>query len=86
MTQSSKVWNATLDASGRVLVPAEIRRELNVTPGSSLIWVKTDQGLQLKSYEESLADIQRYYTSLAPSEDVWSDKLIERRRIEALRE
>ena len=81
-----EIWQASLDASGRVLLPAELRHAMNVEPGSSLVWVKDETGLHLRSFEDSLKAIQDYYQQLGPEDVVWSDELLQRRRKEAKHE
>lgn len=76
-------WVATMDGSGRVLLPAELRNEMKVEAGTQLVWIKDEHGLHLKSFEESLAEIQSYYQSLSPAEDGWTDALLKERRAEA---
>lgn len=85
-TDSSMVWHVHIDASGRVLLPAELRSSMGVRPGSELVWTRDEDGIHLRSFGESLAEIQAYYKSLAPAEVVWSDELIKQRRIEATNE
>lgn len=80
------MWQASLDASGRVLLPAELRQAMNVEPGSSLVWVKDEAGLYLTRFEDSLKAIQDYYQQLSPEDVMWSDELIKRRRQETERE
>lgn len=76
-------WSASIDSSGRILIPVELRNALDVETGDSLLWVQDDNGLHLKSYEETIKEIQDYYCSLSPPEDIWSEELIRQRRIEA---
>lgn len=77
------IFQASVDASGRVLLPAELRKAMEVEPGTSLVWIRDRDGLHLRSFEDSLADIQEYYQALAPSDVCWTDELIENRRNEA---
>lgn len=79
-------WHTTIDSSGRVLLPAELRQLANLEPGMSVVWVKDESGLHLKSLAQLLAEIQEYYRSLGPADELWSDALIEQRRIEAAHE
>ncbi len=82
-TESNKVWQATMDQSGRILLPVELRRAMDVDSDTQLLWVKDESGLHLKSFEDSLAEVQAYYLELAPADVVWSDELIKQRRVEA---
>lgn len=78
-----EVYPATIDKSGRVLLPIELRRPLNIDHESQLSWVRDADGLRLKTYEETIAEIQTYFKSLAPPEDVWSEGLIAERKSQA---
>lgn len=82
----TQVFQTTVDGSGRVLVPIELRHELDATKGTTLLWVKSAQGLQLRTFAQSLADVQDYYQRLAPADDVWSEDIITRRKREAANE
>lgn len=76
------IWQTTVDGSGRVLVPAHLRHELHASKGTTLLWVRNDEGIHLKTFEQSLSEIQSYYGRLSPKEDVWSEEIIARRRSE----
>lgn len=84
-TESSnqEVFPASIDAAGRVLIPIELRRPMEITQDSELSWVRDENGLHLKSFKEIIADIQEYYMALSPPEDVWSETLIAERKREA---
>ncbi len=81
--ESLGTWNATIDRSGRVLLPAELRHAIGASHGSALVWIKDEQGLHLKSFDDSIAEMQAYYKSLSPLDDVWSESILEQRRAEA---
>ncbi|MFO0942078.1 MAG: hypothetical protein U0930_15170 [Pirellulales bacterium] len=42
--------------------------------------------LQIKTFEQTLAEVQNYYLNLPPSEEIWSEELLAQRRHEAERE
>ena len=83
---TGKIWNAKIDSSGRVLLPAELRQSLGVKEGDQLLLIKDSKGLHLKSFEESLAEIQDYFRSLAPASELWSEEIMAERRREAAHE
>ena len=86
ISRDSKVWHATVDSSGRVLLPAELRQTIHATPGTELVWTVTDDGVKLQNLSELLASIQEYFIGLSPADDLWSEELIIERRDEAGRE
>jgi AbrB family transcriptional regulator (stage V sporulation protein T) len=79
-------WHTSLDKSGRVHLPAELRKELGVTAGVDLVWMKDSGGLKLRPFEEVIHEYQEYFLSLGPASESWSDELIRERREEARRE
>lgn len=86
ISSSPEIYPATVDKSGRVQLPIELRRPLSIDHESQLSWVKDETGLRLQTYEETIADIQHYFKSLSPPEDVWSETLIAERKQEAAAE
>ncbi len=78
-----EVFPASMDSAGRVLIPIELRRPMALSQDSELSWVRDENGLHLKSFKEIIAEIQEYYLSLSPPEDVWSEELIAERKREA---
>ncbi|MFO0942330.1 MAG: hypothetical protein U0930_16450 [Pirellulales bacterium] len=42
--------------------------------------------LHIKTFEQTLAEVQNYYLILSPSEEIWSEELLAQRRYEAERE
>ncbi len=82
----SRTWHTAVDKSGRVLLPAPLRKALHADPGTELVWTMTDDGVKLQHFDIVLASIQEYFKSLSPEDDVWSDELIADRREEVVRE
>jgi bifunctional DNA-binding transcriptional regulator/antitoxin component of YhaV-PrlF toxin-antitoxin module len=84
--QHEKVWHAKIDSSGRILVPAELRHSMGAEVGSPMILTQRNGALVVRSFDDVLEEIQSYYKSLAPADQVWSEELIDERRIEAKRD
>ncbi|MEP3480860.1 MAG: AbrB/MazE/SpoVT family DNA-binding domain-containing protein [Fuerstiella sp.] len=80
---ASNVWHCVADASGRILIPADLRNEMNVESGTPLVLERDETGISLRTYEETIRQIQAYYMAVSPPEDVWSDSLISERKREA---
>ena len=78
-----KTWPTHFDASGRVLVPAELRKELHAEVGTPAIWSKIEGGVVLKRYEDVIAEVQQHFCSIGCPDDIWSEELIQSRRAEA---
>jgi len=80
---NQEIYPASIDKSGRILLPVELRRPMNINHESDLSWVKDESGLRLRTYKETIVEIQSYFMSLSPAEDVWSEELIAERKREA---
>jgi bifunctional DNA-binding transcriptional regulator/antitoxin component of YhaV-PrlF toxin-antitoxin module len=83
---TEQTWQASIDSSGRILLPVELRKLFDAQPGNSLIWIKDERGLRLQRLADSLKGIQSYYQNLSPTDVSWSDELIKRRREESRHE
>ncbi len=83
---NQEIYPATVDKSGRVLLPVELRRPMNIDHESNLTWVKDETGLHLRTFDETMAEIQDYFMALSPPENVWSEKLIAERKRETATE
>lgn len=70
---------------GRVVIPAEIRRALNLEVGSALIARVEADHLILEKQESVLNRVQSRFAAI-PAEVNLADELIAQRRIEALSE
>jgi AbrB family looped-hinge helix DNA binding protein len=53
-----------LEPSGRVLIPAALRRKLGLEPGQELIIVEEDGGLQIYTRAAALKKVQDYFAPL----------------------
>ena len=70
---------------GRIVIPAHMRRELNIQPGERLIARIEDGRLVLEKREQIIARIQARFDHI-PSDVSLVDELIAERRAEAKRE
>jgi bifunctional DNA-binding transcriptional regulator/antitoxin component of YhaV-PrlF toxin-antitoxin module len=81
-----EVFTVRLDGSGRILVPAKVRKELKLRKGSELIASLDKQQLVLNTRAEALRRAQEYFSRFRPKGTLWSDEIIRDRRKEARRE
>jgi AbrB family looped-hinge helix DNA binding protein len=79
-------YKVRIAAGGRIVIPAEVRKELGVDEGDELMLVQSEHGFRISTVEQVLRAAQAYFRSLAGSEVVMSDELIRDRRAEAKRE
>jgi len=78
--------SVTLDAQGRILIPAEIRRELGLKPGDHLeIFVEGGE-VHLLTIEQSIRRAQALVRQYIPAGRLISEELIADRRAEAARD
>ena len=80
-------YKAKVDGTGRVLIPAEIRKRLGMKPGATVTITEGPSGrIVLEPAMALLREAQDYFRSIAPASVLWSDELIAERRKEARRE
>ena len=80
-------YKARVDGTGRVLIPAELRKRLGMKPGATVTITEGPSGrIVLEPAEALLREAQEYFRSIAPASALWSDELIAERRKEARRE
>lgn len=86
VTDSDRSVRGKLVSGGRLQIPAEIRRELNLKDGDSVVLKVRDGELVVRSYREVIKDVQRRFRERIPPGVSLVDELIAERRAEAARE
>jgi AbrB family looped-hinge helix DNA binding protein len=82
-----ETYTTRLEKSGRILIPAPIRRHLGLSEGSQVIVTVEDSGtLQVTSRSQALAKVRDEVRSFIPAGRNLADELIRDRRAEAARE
>lgn len=84
--EESRTYHTKLDASGRIVIPAEIRQRRKLTEGDTVVVVEDDHGLHVKTLDQAIAEAQAYFCSRIPENVRLVDQLIADRREEAKRE
>jgi AbrB family transcriptional regulator, stage V sporulation protein T len=80
-------YSAKIIAGGKIVIPAELRRELGLNTGDTLMIEREDGKLVLKSYLQVVREVQAQVRERAvPYEGSVVDALIAERRQEAARE
>ncbi len=70
---------------GRLVIPADLRRELGIAPGDVLLALVEDQRLVLEKREAVLQRLRRRFAHIPPGVSL-VDELIAERRAESRRE
>lgn len=76
---------ARMGAAGRVLIPAGVRRAMQVSEGDPLIIVEVQEGILLLTPEQAARRAQRLVQEHVPSGRRLSEELIAERRAEVKR-
>ncbi len=77
---------ARLAEGGRLVIPAEFRRELALTPGESLVLDIRDGELRVRSLRRAVERAQALVRPYVPDGVRLSDELIAQRRVDAARD
>jgi bifunctional DNA-binding transcriptional regulator/antitoxin component of YhaV-PrlF toxin-antitoxin module len=75
-----------IDPGGRIVIPVEMRKELCVRPGDTLVMGIVDGALHIESFDKKLARIQDEIIRLVGPGRSLSDELIAEHREEVRRE
>ena len=75
-----------IEKSGRILIPAVVRRRLHLKEGTEMILRVDDTGIQMGTREQALARVREELRGYIPEGACLSEELIQERRAEAERE
>lgn len=92
MTKQTLSATTKMEPNGRVMIPASLRKQLNIKPGVSfIVFIKNDQLVladeqkeKLKAWENLRNKFSKYRWK--PGQKMLSEELIEDRKKEAIRE
>jgi AbrB family transcriptional regulator (stage V sporulation protein T) len=80
-------YNAKVISGGKIVIPAELRRELGIKDGDSLVIERGDSGcLIIKTYLQVVREVQAEFRALVGDQKFSVDGFIAERRAEAARE
>jgi AbrB family looped-hinge helix DNA binding protein len=74
---------ARINEQGRIVIPAEIRREMDLKPGETVLMDLEDGVLKIESHRARIRRIQEEFKQYARPGVLASDELIAERRREA---
>ena len=75
-----------IEKSGRILIPAAVRRQFGLKEGTEMILRVDETGIQMGTREQALARIHERLRRYIPEGRILSEELIQERRAEAERE
>ena len=75
-------FRTEVDRSGRILIPLELRREINVNTGDTLVLRKIDNEIKLLKYQDVIREIQSFFASRKKEGVSMTDEIIKMRREE----
>jgi AbrB family looped-hinge helix DNA binding protein len=79
--------HAKLIKGGKVVIPADLRREFGFQEGDTLVFERGPDGLVIKTYEQVVREVQAEFKALlGDGAGSMVDELIAERRAEAARE
>jgi AbrB family looped-hinge helix DNA binding protein len=84
--QEPRAYPAKLDASGRIVLPAEVRQRHHWAEGDAVVVVDGEHGVMVKSFDEVVKEAQDYFRGVIPKGVSLVDELIAERREEAARD
>jgi AbrB family looped-hinge helix DNA binding protein len=79
-------FTVAVDGSGRILLPAKVRKQLKLKKGSELIARVNEEQLVLQTRMQALREVQEFFSRRRPAGTLWSEEIIRDRRREARRE
>ena len=79
--------HAKLIKGGKIVIPAELRREFGLKEGDTLVLERQGASLVIKTYEQVVREVQAEFRGMLGDRKVsMVDELIAERRAEAARE
>jgi AbrB family looped-hinge helix DNA binding protein len=73
-------------SAGRVVLPAELRKELRIEDGTDVVFCRTEYGIEVRTLDEVIRQAQEAVRRYVPEGVSLVDELIRERREEAARE
>ncbi len=73
-------YHAKVIKGGKIVIPAELRREFGFKEGDTLVLEREGNGLVLKTYKQVLTEIQAKVKSLIKNPIAVDDYITEKRR------
>ena len=82
MDVERQTYHLKVDASGRIVLPADARARYHIAEGDTVVVVADDNGLQVKTRDQIGAEAQAYFATLVPRGVLLSEEILQDRRAE----
>lgn len=82
----TNVYRSKVDASGRIVLPADLRLRQHINTGDQVVIIESSDGVQVKTQKQAIREARNIFAKLAPSDVLLSEALIRDRREEAKHE
>jgi AbrB family looped-hinge helix DNA binding protein len=69
-------FTVAVDGSGRIPLPAKVRKQLKLKQGSELIARVSEKELVLQTQLQALREIQEFFSRRRPAGTLWSQEII----------
>jgi AbrB family looped-hinge helix DNA binding protein len=76
-------FTVAIDGSGRILLPAKVRKQLKLKKGSELVAHVNEEQLVLQTRSRALREVQEFFSKRRPAGTLWSEEIIQDRRKES---
>jgi AbrB family looped-hinge helix DNA binding protein len=86
MSGDKQVYNLKVDASGRIVLPADARQRNHIAEGDTVVIIDDDSGLHIKTRDQLLAEVQALFAKHVPRGVLLSDEINADRRSEIERD
>jgi AbrB family looped-hinge helix DNA binding protein len=86
MSGDKQVYNLKVDASGRIVLPADARQRNHIAEGDTVVVIDDDSGLHIKTRGQLLAEVQALFAKHVPRGVLLSDEINADRRSEIERD
>lgn len=75
-----------VDSAGRVVLPADFRLRAAIAPGDHVVAEDDGAAIRIRTYDQVLREVQAFFKTAAPPDQLLSEELLRERRAEATRE
>jgi AbrB family transcriptional regulator, stage V sporulation protein T len=72
-------YHAKIITGGKIVIPADMRRELDVKDGDSIVFEREGDVFVVKSYRQVVREVQAEFKRLMPNHGTVDDFLADRR-------